>query len=76
MWRFIKMRASYPVEVHLGYGREDRFANSHRMMAEALEPQSVHVVAGGHEWPAWSKLWADFLDRQFVQHNTRAASHG
>lgn len=77
VWRFIKRRASYPVEVHLGYGREDRFANSHRMMADALDPKCVQVIAGGHEWPAWSRLWADFLDRQFAQHNTRsAASHG
>ena len=74
VWRFIKTRASHPVDVHLGYGRDDRFANSHQMMAAALDPNAVHVVAGGHEWPAWSKLWAGFLDRRFVQHDTQAAA--
>ena len=67
VWRFIQARANQPVAIRLGYGREDRFANSHRMMAAALDPQDVQVVAGGHEWPAWTQLWADFLDSQFVQ---------
>jgi len=76
VWRFIKTRASHPVDVHLGYGRDDRFANSHQMMAAALEPQAVQIVGGGHEWPVWSQLWSGFLDRQFVQLGTRAASNG
>jgi hypothetical protein len=66
--------------IRLGYGREDRFANSHRMMAAALAPQDVQVVAGGHEWPAWTQLWAEFLDSQFVQRgnlqSNAAASNG
>lgn len=74
VWRFIKTRASHPVEVHLGYGRDDRFANSHQMMAAALDPQTVQVIAGGHEWPAWSQLWTGFLDRQFLRHTTQAAA--
>ena len=81
VWSFIKTRANRPVAIRLGYGREDRFANSHRMMAAALDPQDVQVVAGGHEWPVWSQLWADFLDSQFVQRagnpqSSAAASNG
>ena len=77
VWRFIKTRVNHPVEVHLGYGREDRFANSHRMMAVALDPQNVQTVAGGHDWAAWAKLWTSFLDRRFVQPDTQAvASNG
>jgi pimeloyl-ACP methyl ester carboxylesterase len=81
VWRFIKSRASQPVTIHLGYGREDRFAASHRMMAAALDSQSVQVVTGGHEWPAWSQLWSSFLDSQFVQRDMQvpanaAASNG
>ncbi|MEA3176874.1 MAG: hypothetical protein QOI59_397 [Gammaproteobacteria bacterium] len=81
VWRFIKSRASQPVTIRLGYGREDRFADSHRMMAAALDPQAVQVVAGGHEWPVWSQLWSSFLDSQFVQRDTSlepgaAASNG
>jgi pimeloyl-ACP methyl ester carboxylesterase len=66
VWRFIKSHQAQPVAVHLGFGREDRFADSHRMMAAALNPDSVHVVPGGHDWPVWSQLWGDFLDRHFI----------
>ncbi|HEY4214549.1 MAG TPA: alpha/beta fold hydrolase [Steroidobacteraceae bacterium] len=48
---------------HLGFGREDRFAASHRMMAAALPPDRVHVIPGGHDWPVWRQLWDNFLDR-------------
>lgn len=75
VWRFIKSRASQPVTIRLGYGREDRFADSHRMMAEALDPQSVQVVTGGHVWPVWSQLWSTFLDSQFVQRDTQVPSN-
>jgi pimeloyl-ACP methyl ester carboxylesterase len=81
VWRFIKSQVNQPVSVRLGYGREDRFAGSHRMMAAALSPQAVQVIPGGHEWPVWSRLWGDFLDSQF-NHQDRnvqssaAASNG
>jgi enterochelin esterase-like enzyme len=35
------------------------------MMAAALQPADVRVIPGGHEWPVWTQLWADFLDSQF-----------
>ena len=62
IWRFIKERHTWPGRLHLGYGREDRFAASHRLMAEALSAESVDTVPGGHEWPAWRHLWGNFLD--------------
>jgi pimeloyl-ACP methyl ester carboxylesterase len=74
VWRFIKSRASQPVTIRLGYGREDRFADSQGMMAAALDPQSVQVVTGGHVWPVWSQLWSTFLDSQFVQRDTQVPS--
>ncbi len=69
VWRFIKSQAGASVAVHLGYGSEDRFANSHRMMAAALDPGNVRVVPGGHEWPVWTQLWAGFLDGPLMQQN-------
>lgn len=74
VWRYIKSRAHQHVAIRLGYGREDRFAHSHRMMAAALDPQNVQVVAGGHEWPVWSQLWAGFLDSQFAQDRNEQSS--
>jgi pimeloyl-ACP methyl ester carboxylesterase len=66
VWRFIKTHDRQSVRLHLGFGREDRFADSHRMMAAALRPDSVRVVPGGHEWSVWSHLWGDFLDTHFA----------
>ena len=62
-WRWLQQQST--VEVHLGYGREDRFAAAHGMMAAALPEDRVEQVAGGHDWPAWRMLWERFLDRRF-----------
>jgi hypothetical protein len=74
VWRFIKSQPNAGIAIRLGYGREDRFANSHRMMAEALQPADVRVIPGGHEWPVWSQLWGDFLDSQFGEQDRKAQS--
>ena len=65
IWRFIKERRAWPGPLHLCFGRDDRFAESHRLMAAALSPESVDIVPGGHEWPAWRHLWENFLDARF-----------
>jgi pimeloyl-ACP methyl ester carboxylesterase len=65
IWRFIKERRTWPAPLHLGFGRDDRFVASHRLMAAALSPESVDTVPGGHEWPAWRHLWENFLDMRF-----------
>jgi pimeloyl-ACP methyl ester carboxylesterase len=71
VWRFIQSRVEHSIAIRLGYGLEDRFANSHRLMAAALGPQDVRVVPGGHEWSVWSQLWAEFLDNQLI-HDDRS----
>jgi pimeloyl-ACP methyl ester carboxylesterase len=81
VWRFIKSHRSQPVSLHLGFGREDRFADSHLMMAAALDPDKVQVIPGGHDWPVWSQLWQDFLDRHFTRqdgsvHSNASAGNG
>jgi alpha/beta hydrolase fold len=65
IWRFIKEHRVRSLPLHLGFGRDDRFADSHRMMASALAPESLDVVPGGHEWPVWLRLWENFLDARF-----------
>jgi pimeloyl-ACP methyl ester carboxylesterase len=62
IWSFIKAHRSYPVSLHLGFGNQDRFATSHRMMAAALQPEMVDMQPGGHDWPVWRQLWENFLD--------------
>jgi hypothetical protein len=75
VWRFIKTQGSQPVSLHLGFGSEDRFATSHRMMAAALNPENVHVVPGGHDWPVWTRLWTNFLDTRFAAAATTVHSN-
>ena len=48
--------------LHLGYGRDDRFAAAHALMAAALPPECIDVIDGGHEWVTWRRLWERFLD--------------
>ena len=74
IWRFIGTLRSGSLPVHLGLGREDRFADRHRLMAAALAPESVDVVPGGHDWPTWLHLWENFLDARLATHPTLAGS--
>jgi len=65
IWRYIKTRIdSRPL--FLGYGRGDRFSRAHDLLAAALPAGSVNVVAGGHEWRTWTRLWENFLDSHFA----------
>ena len=66
IWRFIKQLRCGPLPVHLGFGREDRFAPRHRLMAAALDPTWVDIVPGGHDWPTWKRLWERFLDARLA----------
>ena len=64
-WRWLQSHEKSGIEVHLGYGAEDRFAPGHEMMAEALPAGRVDCIVGGHDWLAWRDLWHRFLDRRF-----------
>jgi enterochelin esterase-like enzyme len=66
VWRFIRALREGPLPVHLGLGREDRFAGRHRLMAAALAPGDVDTVAGGHDWSTWRRLWDRFLDTRLA----------
>ncbi len=70
IWRFIRDRGAGDrperKPLYLGYGRDDRFARGHALMAETLPPDGVHVAAGGHDWPTWSALWEHFLSSKFL----------
>jgi hypothetical protein len=65
IWRFIKEHDTRESPLHLGFGQDDRFADSQRLMAAALPSEVVDVVPGGHEWPTWLRLWDNFLSKRF-----------
>lgn len=66
IWRFLKSRSAQQLPIHLGLGRDDRFAARHQVLAAALSADEVDTVAGGHDWPTWHRLWENFLDARFV----------
>jgi hypothetical protein len=45
----------------MGYGVDDRFAFSHRLLAAALPADRVFTTEGGHDWPEWMRLWRRML---------------
>ena len=66
VWRYLKTRVADPPALYLGFGHDDRFAAAHKLLAAALPPASVDVIAGGHEWRTWVRLWENFLESRFT----------
>ncbi|OJT22335.1 hypothetical protein BO221_21310 [Archangium sp. Cb G35] len=70
VWRWLKERTGGarpgPV-ILLGYGSEDRLAPTDRLLAEALPPENVRTVPGGHDWAPWKVLLARFLEHPAVR---------
>lgn len=66
-WYWLKTHGNNgDIEIYLSYGAEDRFAESHLMMAQALPVAHVDKISGDHVWPVWQQLWHNFLDKRFV----------
>jgi len=62
IWQYACVLSTAPPRVFLGFGSEDRFADTQRLLAQALPAPATHVIPGGHEWPVWRRLWDMFLD--------------
>ena len=58
---FLRSRPPSP-QLYLGYGRADRFALGHRMLAESLPADHVVAEEGAHDWDTWLSLWHRVLD--------------
>lgn len=61
LWQTLAQPAPAMPPVWLGYGRDDRFAEAHRLLARTLPPQRVNDVPGGHDWKPWRALWTQWL---------------
>lgn len=48
-------------DIHLGYGRDDSFADSYRLLAGILPAERVVTVTGEHDWETWKVLWEQLL---------------
>jgi|HubBroStandDraft_1064217.scaffolds.fasta_scaffold06681_2 pimeloyl-ACP methyl ester carboxylesterase len=63
IWRYIATRARGATRIFLGYGQNDRFADTQHVLARVLTgaQDGIHVIPGGHDWPVWRALWQQFL---------------
>jgi pimeloyl-ACP methyl ester carboxylesterase len=66
IWRYIKTRGTDSRPLYLGFGQGDRFSAAHQLLAAALPADAVNMIAGGHDWPTWSRLWENYLDSRFT----------
>ena len=67
LWRWLQAYGTTPSPqgrppLYLGYGLDDRFVFSHRLLAAALPKERVFTTDGGHDWPEWRRLWSQALD--------------
>jgi pimeloyl-ACP methyl ester carboxylesterase len=64
LWRWLKETAepARPL-IHLAYGKQDRFAPGHRLLAQSLPPGRTISMPGGHDWATWNRLWHHLLAR-------------
>lgn len=65
VWAWIGRGQAAPL-LHLGYGRDDRFVDAHRLLAEQLPAGRVFDLPGGHDWPVWRALWRQWLSRGLI----------
>ncbi|MEJ8858693.1 alpha/beta hydrolase [Variovorax robiniae] len=68
LWRWLQPYSNRPPPsdhppLWLGYGLDDRFAFSHRLLANALPADHVATTEGGHDWPEWMRVWRSLLPR-------------
>jgi pimeloyl-ACP methyl ester carboxylesterase len=57
---FTAKRPAAPA-LYLGYGRDDRFARGHRLLAQQLPDANVVTETGGHDWATWRPIWQRIL---------------
>jgi len=59
--------------IYLGYGNNDRFAVSNRLLANVLGPDQTITGPGGHTWSTWQVLWESLLRK--ISCTERESSH-
>lgn len=61
LWQWVRDEGE-GVPLLVGYGRGDAFAPASRALLSGLPAGSGIAVDGGHDWPAWRRVWERFLD--------------
>jgi pimeloyl-ACP methyl ester carboxylesterase len=76
IWAGTKDLGGRPQPVVLAYGRDDKLAAAHRVLAAALPPGRVLVLPGGHDWEPWQAAWRSFVEAGFVERGGEAGFSG
>jgi pimeloyl-ACP methyl ester carboxylesterase len=64
LWAWLKRHFAEDdpaLPIYLGYGERDMFARANGLLAQALPPERVFRLPGGHDWRVWKKIWQMFL---------------
>jgi enterochelin esterase-like enzyme len=67
VWVYLKacvqdQTGHYP-QLFLLAGKDDRFHESHRLLAAALKDKHVFWAEGGHDWSAWRTAFRAFANQ-------------
>ncbi len=69
LWHWLKgysnPRHNLP-KLIVGYGQDDSFALSNKLLSEALPDNQVYVLEGDHDWDTWKRLFNRFLKDKFL----------
>jgi pimeloyl-ACP methyl ester carboxylesterase len=64
LWTWIRdyeLQDRHAPAIYLGYGNNDRFVVSDRLLADVLGPERTIIGPGGHTWSTWQVLWESLL---------------
>jgi pimeloyl-ACP methyl ester carboxylesterase len=76
VWQWLAAPPPGAPPVYLGFGREDRMGQGHRLMSGLLAPGRVAQVPGGHDWAPWRALWQQWLASGPLRAGSAVASTG
>ncbi|PKN76814.1 MAG: hypothetical protein CVU52_03125, partial [Deltaproteobacteria bacterium HGW-Deltaproteobacteria-10] len=67
IWIYLKAcaqdRAGVYPHIFLLAGKDDRFHESHQLLAAALKDKHVFWAEGGHDWNAWRSAFSNFVEQ-------------
>ena len=77
IWRWLQAatqgREAAP-SIFAGYGTSDKLGAADSLLTTELPPARVFLTTGRHEWPAWRRVLASFLDSPDFAGHCRPAS--
>lgn len=57
MWLKEQDKKNYLDKIFLGYGNQDRYVESHKILSDLLPRKNIMSIEGEHGWKTGRKLW-------------------